>query len=106
MLRLVADAPDLAVRHVPDGAVDRAEPRGPQADYLDDPDRLTEVDSVANAELILDEDEDAGQEVLDQALRAEADRDADDARARQHRAEVDPDLIEDEEDGHRPYDEA
>ena len=59
------------------------------------PDGLAvEVDDVADAELVLDEDEHAGQEVAHERLRAEADRDAEDAGAGEQRAEVDPDLAE------------
>ena len=73
--------------HVPERAVDRAQPRRAQRHGVDDARRLAvEVDDVADAELVLDEDEHAGQEVLDQRLRAEAERDADDAGARRSAA--------------------
>ena len=91
MLGLVADAPDLAVGDVPDGAVDRAQPRRAQGDRLDRARGLVvEVDDVADAELVLDQDEDAGQEVAHQRLRAEAERDAEDAGAGQQRPELMP----------------
>ncbi len=91
---------DLAVADVPDGAVDVAHPGDPQAHRLDGPDGLAEVDLVAHAVLVLDDHEDAGEEVADQALGAEAERDADDAGAGDDRADVDPDLAE----HHRPED--
>ena len=47
------------------------------------------VDDVADAVLVLEDHEDAGEEVLDQALRAEADGDTDDAGAGDDRADVD-----------------
>ena len=81
VLALVADPQDLAVADVPDRALDVAEPGDPQADRLDGAAGLAEVDRVADAVLVLEDHEDAGQEVLDQALRAEAERDADDAGA-------------------------
>ena len=80
VLAHVADPEDLAVADVPDGAVDVAEPGDAQADRLDGAAGLAEVDDVADAVLVLEDHEDAGQEVLDQALRAEAERDADDRR--------------------------
>ena len=48
------------------------------------------VDDVADAVLVLEDHEDAGEEVLDQALRAEAERDADDAGAGDDRRDVTP----------------
>ena len=65
-LRHVADPQDLAVADVPDGAVDVAQPGDAQADRLDGPDGLPEVDLVADAVLVLEDHEDAGQEVRDQ----------------------------------------
>ena len=60
VLGLVADAPDLAVGDVPDGAVDRAQAGRAQRDRLDRAGGLVvEVDDVADAELVLDQDEDA-----------------------------------------------
>jgi hypothetical protein len=106
VLRLVAHAPDLAVRDVPDRPVDGTQARRPQAHDLDDPGGLADVDRVADAELVLNQDEDARQEVLDQALRAEADRHPDDARAGEQRTEVDAELIEHHEAGDHPDDEA
>ena len=53
-----------------------------------------EVDDVADAELVLGEDEQPRQEVLDERLRPEAERDADDARARQQRRDVDAELAQ------------
>ncbi len=87
-LGLVADALDLPVRHVPDRAVDRAQARDPQADRLDRPDRLAEVDDVADAVLVLDDHEQAGEEVLDQRLRAETQCDTEDPGAREQRPDV------------------
>ena len=72
VLALVADPQDLAVADVPDGAVDVAEPGDAQADRLDGAAGLAEVDGVADAELVLEDHEDAGEEVLDEVLGAEA----------------------------------
>ena len=92
VLAHVAHAQDLAVADVPDGAVEVAQPRDPQADRLDGAARLAEVDDVADAVLVLEDHEDAGQEVLDQALGAEAEREADDAGAGDDRGDVDAEL--------------
>ena len=68
-----------------------AQPGDPQRDLLDGADRLAGVDDVADAVLVLEDHEDAGEEVLDQALRAEAERHAADTGRRQQRPERDAD---------------
>ena len=103
VLAHVADHPDLAVGDVPDDAVDAAQPGGPQADPLDHAaDLAFDVDDVADPELVFDQDEHPGEEVLDQRLRAEAERDADHAGAGEQRRQADPDLAEDHEGGDQP----
>ena len=52
----------------------------------------TGVDHVTDAELVLEEHEHAREEVADDALRAEAERDAEHARAGEQRREVDAEL--------------
>ena len=74
-----------AVRHVPNRAVERAQPHAAQAHLLDGADGLADVDDVANAVLVLDEHEDAADEVLDERLGAKAERDGQHARAREQR---------------------
>ena len=66
----------------------------PQADRLDHAGRLAEVDRVAHAVLVLQQHEQAGDQVLDQALRAEAERHADDAGAGQQRRQVEAELAQ------------
>ena len=85
LLRLVADARDRPVRDVPDDAFDVAQARRAQRDVLDGAGRETEVDDVADADLVLHDHERAVDEVAQQVLRAERERDADEARAREHR---------------------
>ena len=64
-LAVVADLQDLAVAHVPDHAGAVAQPGDPQADRLDGADGAhAGVDQVADAVLVLEDQEDAGQEVL------------------------------------------
>ena len=90
-LRPVADPDDLAVADVPGDAVRVAQPGDPQGHLLDRADGLTGVDDVADAVLVLEDHEDPGEEVLDQALGAEAERDAGDAGRREQRPERDAD---------------
>src|SRR4051794_25609007 len=71
-LALVADPVDFSVADVPDHAVrvtngDRTQPHA-----LDDAGDLSDVDHVADAVLVLQQHEQAGDEVLHQRLRAEA----------------------------------
>src|SRR6185312_759101 len=51
-----------------------------------------DIDDVADRERVFKQDEEAGDDVLDQGLRAEADRDAGNARARKQRRDVDAEL--------------
>ena len=102
LLGHVADPGDGAVGDVPHGALHVAHPGGAQRDGLDRPGRGAGVDDVAHAELVLDQHEDAGEEVLDQALGTEADGHAGDAGAGDERAQVDPQLAEDDGHGDRP----
>ena len=102
LLALVADAQDRAVRDVPHHALGVAEARGAQAHALDGARRDAGVDHVADAVLVLDDHEDPGDEVLHERLRAEADRDADDARADADRGEVHVERVEDHHERGRP----
>ena len=63
-----------------------------------------EVDGVADAVLVLDHEEEPGEEVTHHRLGAEAERDADDAGTGDERAEVDPDDLEDPDGGDEPDD--
>ena len=51
-----------------------------------------DIDAVADRESVLEQDEEAGDDVLDQRLRAKADGDAGDAGAGQQRRDVEADL--------------
>src|SRR5687767_3887941 len=88
-LRAVAHPEDFAVAEVPDGSVFIPDPRDPQADGLHHAHHFTGLDDVADAVLVLDGDEDAGQEVTDQLLGTETDGDTEDAHAGQQRRDVD-----------------
>jgi hypothetical protein len=80
---------------VPQAAVEVAYVGQAQADVLHFADGLAEVHRVADAVLVLEHDEQAGQVVGDQALRAEADGQTDDSGAGQQRAQRDAHLVED-----------
>ena len=89
-LGAVADAADLAVGDVPEGAVDVPQAGGAQADALDGAGGRAGVDHVADPVLVLHQHEDAGDEVADQVLGAEPDGDPDDPGPGDQRAEVEP----------------
>jgi hypothetical protein len=107
VLRHVPHPHDLAVRHVPDRALDRAQPGSAQAEVLHRArPALAEIDDVADRELVLEQDEDPGDEILDERLGSEPDRQSGDAGAGDQGGEVDPELGEDQEAGHEPDPEA
>ena len=66
---------------------------------------LAGVDDVTDAVLVLDDHEDAGEEVLDEALGPEAEGDAADARRGEHRSERDAEERHDRERGDAADDE-
>src|SRR6185437_4965365 len=84
----VAGDLDLTVRHRVDDAVEVAQRRPPQAEVLHRPGDAGDRDDIALAVLVLDEDQRAVEVVADEALRAEPDRDADDAEPRDGGADV------------------
>ena len=57
-----------------------------------------DLDHVADGELILEQDEEAGDDILDQTLSAEGDRQAEDAGAGEDRPDIDED-VEGEQQG-------
>ena len=73
---------------MPDDSVHVAQPRGAQAYRLHGAGRVADIDDVTDAILVLQQHEDAGQEVPDEVLRAEADRDADHPGAGENRRQV------------------
>ena len=78
---LVAHDLDLAVGDDVHDAVDVAQHHHPQRHLLDRAALAAGLDHVAQPELVLEEDEEAGDDVLDQALRPEGDREAEDSGA-------------------------
>src|SRR2546429_7032314 len=96
ILRTVSAAPvpdpaNVAVRDEPQGAVAAAQPGDTQADFFHHAAGVRRLaadgDVVADAVLVLGQDEEAGEKVLHQRLGAEAECDPDDARPSDERAE-------------------
>src|SRR5260221_354977 len=80
----------------PAGVVAQAD--GADRDGLDDAGvTLADIDDVADSQRVLDQHEEAGDDVLDQRLAAEADGETDDPRPGEERRDVDADLGEDDE---------
>jgi hypothetical protein len=98
----VADHLDLAVGHDVDRALDIAQDDHPEGHLLHRPALPSGLDHVPDGELVLEQDEEAREEVLDQALGPERHGEAQDAGAREDRADVDED-IEGEEQGDRDH---
>jgi len=84
---------------VPDRAHDVTQPGGTQPHGLDGARGRPGIDDVTDAVLVLEDHEHAGQEVLDQVLRAEAEGDPDDAGAGHDRGEVEAELGQDHRTG-------
>ena len=95
--RVVRRHRDLPVRHAVHRAVEVAERRAAQAEVLDGAVDPGDADHVPGAELVLQDDEDAGQPVLDEGLRPEPHGDPDHAEARHRRTDVEPEQAEDHE---------
>ena len=105
---LLLDDLDGAVRHDAERAVVLAQRGDPQRQRLDRAAHGAalglQVDDVADVELALERDEEPGERVPHERLRAEAERDADDAGAREQRAERHPERREHVEANQDPDD--
>ena len=75
----VGDGGDLAVGDDVDGAVAVAEAGDAEAEVFDDAGEAGDLDGVADGVLVFDEDEDAGEHVLEDGLGSKGDAEADDA---------------------------
>ena len=82
-------------------AVDRPQARGLEADPLDGARGLVELDGVAALEWLVEQDRERGEQVGEDALSGEADRDAADPEARDQRGDVDAEIVEDDDDRER-----
>lgn len=76
-----------------------SDPNGPQRDLLDGAAVLADAHSVADDELILEQDEEAGDQILDEALRTERHRKAENPDARQEGSDIDKEVEARQEDG-------
>ena len=83
---------ELAVGDRDDGAVERADPRRPQADLLDRADKVVQLDEVALTHRLVDADRERAEQVLERLLRRERDGEAADAEAGDQAGDRDPEL--------------
>ena len=76
-------------------------PRRLEPDPLDAADGLIEADRVALAKGFVEEDGERREQVGENALRGKADGDAADSEARDQRGDVDPEIVENDDDRQR-----
>ena len=88
---------------MPDRALNVAQGRRAQRDLLDRAGRRADVDHVTDAVLVLDQHEEAGEEVLHDRLRTEAEGDAADAGTGDERGQIDLQLPEHQERSDAPH---
>src|ERR1019366_6848175 len=98
-LGFVAYPDNRAVAHVPDHPVHVAQLGDAQAHRLDRSRGVTRVDDITDPVLVLYQHEDPGQVVLHQVLRAESNGEAEDARAGEHRRQVQTQVAGDSDPG-------
>jgi hypothetical protein len=89
VLGAVGNVIDASIRDEVHRPVDVSQARNSQRQLLDLARRLlVDLNDVAHAELVLEQDEESVHDVLDEILSPEADREADDPHAREERREV------------------
>ena len=103
--RHVGDELDLAIRDSVDGAVVVAQDGAAERHVFHSTFDGGSADGITNIVLVLEQDEEAVDDVLDQRLRAEADSQSGNACAGQYGAEVEADLGENFQRGHEIDDE-
>ena len=99
VLAAVGERVDRAVGKDVDRPLRVTQNDGPEVDRLDQPAGAVDRRDVADAHLILENQEEAADDVAHQRLRAEADRQAGNPGAGQHRRDVDAELVEDHQHG-------
>ena len=99
-LGVVEDGADIAERDRMNAAGGIAEAQGADGHRLDGARMAGDVDIVAEGDRILDEDEEAGDDVLDQGLGTETDSQADNPGAGQQRRDVDAEFGQDDQHHH------
>ena len=87
----------LPVRHDPELTRELPELGDAEPDRLDDARVWPDLDHVPDSDQVLEQDEEAHDDVADQALRPEADRDTDHPRRHEDRSDVDADLLQDDD---------
>ncbi len=106
LARHVRNAGDQPVGDDVHGPVLAAQDCGAQVDLLHGARDAVDGNRVPNADLILQQHQQAAQPVLDERLRAQAQRQARDAQAGEQRLDVEGQLIESHHQRHYPDDEA
>ena len=97
----ILDLADLAIRYRRQRAALMTQRNRPDRDLLHGPLGAGRLDVFAEAEGVVDQEEQAGHHVLDQRLRAEADRQAEDAEAGDQRPDIDADRDQDRQQRQR-----
>ena len=92
--RLDVHARNLAVRHADHRAIGRTDPRRAQADVVDGPDRLTNLQRVSDADGLVDEDRQPADHVLERLLRGECDGNTADPKAGERRRGIESEIAE------------
>ena len=85
------------------GAVEVAQDERAQVDGLDQAGDVVDARHVAHADLVFENQEEPADDVAHERLRAEAERNTGDARARQERHDVEPELAQDHQQRHREH---
>ena len=103
--RLDVHVRDLAVRHADDGAILCTDAGRSQADVVDGPDGLAELEEVADAHGLVEDDGEPADDVLERLLRGQRHGNASDAEACEGGGRIDADVVQHHEhargDGHR-----
>ncbi len=102
----VRDRRDQVIRDEMDVPVVVAQPDEAQRDVLHEPRLVRDLDDVAGRELVLEEDEEPGEIVLDEALRAKADCEPDHACGTEDRRDGNAELAQHEHCGDERHDDA
>ena len=92
--RLDVRVRDLAVGHADDRAIQCTDARRSQADVIDGPDGLAELEEVADAHRLVEDDRDAADDVLERLLRGERHGNAADAEAGERGGRIDAEVVQ------------
>ena len=84
---------DLAVRHAEDRPIQRPDARRAEADVIDGPDGVPELQDVAHAHRLVDKDGKAPDDVFQRLLRGQGDGNAADAQAGKRSRGIDAEVV-------------